>query len=152
MDRLGLYTTLLRAYFVEVEIVVEGEGGAEPGLVAEPGDGVAADGEEDEGHVELEGLGGALGHAHAVAHHLENLSVPVLDVFVSEEGSHDCNPHSHHPNSLPIVQQQVVKISVPPPYQVVLTWLQLLAQHFAQIPAFTLASNGLPWPLKKQHL
>lgn len=141
-------------YLVEIEVVVEGDGVAELGLVADPGDGVAADGEENEGHVELEGLGGALGGADAVAHDVVDGAVAVLDELPGEEARADAEPEGHDPHPLPVVLQKVLGLLPPPPDRVrLLRRPQVLAQHLAQVPAVRRpAPHRLARPLQQKQL
>ena len=62
------------------------------GSASQPCDGVSADGEEDDGHVEFEGLGGAFGSGDAVAHDVEDCAVLVLDEFPGEKAGADSEP------------------------------------------------------------
>ena len=79
-------------YLVEINVVVERYDVAELGSASQPCDGVSADGEEDDGHVELEGLGGAFGGGDAVAHDVEDGAVLVLDEFPGEKAGADSEP------------------------------------------------------------
>lgn len=100
---------IVRKDLVEVDVVVKrdetGEGGG-----AEESDGDAADGEEDEGHVELEGLGGALGGEEAVAHDGEGGLVFVLEELPEEEGEHGGDPGGEDPEAAPVVVEVVEEI------------------------------------------
>jgi len=94
-------------HLVEVDVVVERDGGAESCPGPEPGDGVPADGEQDERHVELGGLGAALGDADAVAHHVERRVAAVRGELPGEERRVDGQPQRHHPHALPVVLHEV---------------------------------------------
>ena len=62
------------------------------GSASQPCDGVSADGEKDDGHVEFEGLGGAFGSGDAIAHDVEDGAVLVLDEFPGEKAGADSEP------------------------------------------------------------
>lgn len=76
-------------HLMEVDVVVEGDDDAELGSASEPCDGVSADGEEDEGHIEFQGLGGALGGGDAVPHDFEHFAVLVLNELPGKETGAD---------------------------------------------------------------
>lgn len=87
---------------MKVDVVVErdeeaGSGGAQPSKS------VAADGEQDEGHVELESLGSALSSGETITHNLEGRLVPILEEFPGEQASHGHRPDQHNPRPLPII-------------------------------------------------
>lgn len=90
------------ANLVEGNAVVKGEEEPGPGC-AEPSEGVAADGEEDEGHVELQRLRGALGGGKAISHHGERRTVAVLRELPGEQPPHGRHPQLHHPRPLPVL-------------------------------------------------
>lgn len=90
---------------MKIDVIVEGN--EEPGSSgAKPGQHVPANGQEDEGHVELESLGGPFGGGQAIAHDLECRSVPVLVEFPSKEADHGHNPQQYDPGPLPVLQQE----------------------------------------------
>lgn len=91
---------------VEVDVVIEGYDMAERSG-PERRQRVPADGQQDEGHVELEGLGSALGNADTVSHHLERGSALVLLELVHEQGEVDSQPQSHEPYPLPVLVDEV---------------------------------------------
>ena len=96
-----------RDQLVEVDVVVERDDAAEKRR-PELGESSPADGEEDERHVELEGLGGAFGQAEAPAHDLVRRSVLILVVLPGEEDDVDCDPQSDHPNPLPVLKDELL--------------------------------------------
>lgn len=121
---------------MEVDVVIEGDDGAELGARTEPGDGVPANGEEDEGHVELGGLGTALGDADAVAHDVERRVALVRHELPGEEAGVDGQPQRHHPHPLPVVLHEVGQPPEPPPERVpVVRRHQLLADQLADVGA-----------------
>jgi len=91
---------------VEVYVVVERHDLAERGG-PQPCERVPAHRQQYERHVELEGLGGALGDADAVAHHLEHRAPPVLDELEYEEGDVEGAPEGDHPYPLPVLMDEV---------------------------------------------
>lgn len=95
---------------VQVEAVIEGEDIAEEGG-AKPGDGVPADREENKRHVELEGLGCALGGAHAIAHHLETIAMLVLQKLPHEQTCHGSYPQAYHPHALPFIMHEELALA-----------------------------------------
>lgn len=139
---------------MEVDVVVEGDETGEGGG-AEEGDGDAADREEDEGHVELERLGGALGSEEAVAHDGEGGLVFVLEELPEEEGEHGGEPGGEDPEAAPIVVEVVEEIgsqvgdgALPPrALQVLAQGLACVAQGLAVVEvSVLLEKKGLQLP------
>lgn len=87
---------------MEVEIVIEGNYGVHPPMLAKPCNCVSANGKENESHVELQGLRGSLGSGEAVAHDLESCSVAVLNEFPRKEHRAHSQPKQHYPCTSPI--------------------------------------------------
>lgn len=125
---------------MEVDVVVQWQGAGEAGG-AQPGDGVPAHREEDEGHVKLQGLGGALGGGDTVAHDTERVPVAVLYEFPGEEPSHEGDPQGHYPQPLPILLHVVGQLGtqlpdwslLPQPSQVLAKRLARVAQSLAVV-------------------
>lgn len=93
-------------YLVKVDVIIEGDDRADPTAGAEPRDCVPADGEENHGHVELEGLGGPFGGAEAVTHDLERHPVPVLNELPREQCHANRQPEGHDPRPPPVRPEQ----------------------------------------------
>lgn len=92
-------------YLVEVYVVVEGN--KRPGSSGpEPRQGIPADGQEDESHVELQSFCCPLGRRQAIAHDAKCRHVPVLDELPGEEASHHYCPKQQNPTSLPVLQHK----------------------------------------------
>lgn len=77
---------------MEVDIVIKRDNSAKPGLTPEPSDGIPTNREKNNGHIELERLGGAFGRGDAVAHDMKDGAVAVLDEFPGEESGADGEP------------------------------------------------------------
>lgn len=120
----------MKFYLVEVEIVIERDHHAEFGLVPEPCDGVPADWEKNQSHVELGQFCTTFGNADAVAHNVEHGSLPVLVELPGEKADHGDQPHQEQPHPLPVVFQEVLGLFVVPLEGVALLGgPQFLAQH-----------------------
>lgn len=142
----------LTTHLVEIDIVVKWNHNPQLGPAPKPCYGVPADRQENEGHVEFGGLGGTLSRGHAVAHHMENCSVLVLNELPCEEPSTDGEPQQDDPNPLPVVLEKVPHLPIPPSDRVrILCGNQLLAQELAQNPAIRGPLRGLARPLQEQH-
>lgn len=91
---------------MEIDGVIERYDRVDPTTSAKPRHCVTAHGEENEGHVELERLGGALGGAQAVPHDLEGQPVAVLHEFPSEQRNAGGEPEQNHPSSSPVRSEE----------------------------------------------
>lgn len=94
---------------MEVDIVVKRDNSAKLGLTPKPSNSIPTNREKDDGHVELEGLGGALGRGDTVAHDMEDGSIAVLDELPGEEAGANGEPERENPNALPVVLDEVVE-------------------------------------------
>lgn len=123
-------------YLVKIEVVIEWNNQSQLGPGPEPSYGIPADGEEDDGHVEFEGLGGALGGGDTIAHDMKDGTMTVLDKFPGEEAGADGEPEGDHPDSLPIVLHEVGEsLTAAAEGVVVLGGYQLLAKEPAEVGA-----------------
>lgn len=142
IERGGISVSIVKecANLVEVDVVVEWQGTGEAGG-AQPGNGVPAHWEEDESHVKLQRLGGALGGGEAVAHDVERVPVAVLYEFPGEEPRHESDPQRHHPQPLPVLLHVVGHLGgqlpdwslLPQPGQVLAQRLARVAQCLAVV-------------------
>lgn len=117
---------------MEVEIVIKRDDEGELGLITEPGDGVAADGEENECHVELERLCSAFSCAHTVTHDVVHSPASVLNELPREQCEAYEEPQSQNPGSFPVVFHEVAATLVVAFHGIWFqSWFQLLTQHMA---------------------
>lgn len=93
-------------HLVEVYVVVKWYDAAERSR-SECCQRVSAHREEYEGHVQLGRLGGALGDADAIPHHLEDSPIPVLYELEYEEGNVGDPPQRQDPYPLPVLVDEV---------------------------------------------
>lgn len=136
---------------MEVNVVIKGNEKAKA-CGTKPGDGIPAGGQEDESHVELEGLGRALGSKQAVAHDLKRGLVFVLEELPEEQTHQDSYPESQNPDPLPVLLQVVEKLGARLPDGAPLSQtLKVLAQRLARV-AQRLAVVQVGVLLQKQRL
>jgi hypothetical protein len=103
---LSVVTVELQLYLVEVDVVVKGYDLPERRR-PERSQRVPADGQQNERHVELKRLGGALGDADAVAHDLERGAALILLELVHEQADVDSKPQRDEPYPLPVLVDEV---------------------------------------------
>lgn len=70
---------------MKVDVVIKGDHHSKLGPAPEPSDGVSADRQQDQGHVELKSLGATLSCSDTIAHDMEHSTVLVLDELPSEK-------------------------------------------------------------------
>lgn len=118
---------------MKINVVIKRNHYSQLGLASKPSNGISTNGQENEGHVELECLGGALSGGDTVPHDIEHRPILVLNELPGKEAGADGEPQGHDPNPSPIVLHKVGKLSVPPLYGVELFGrYELLAQQLAK--------------------
>ena len=105
-------------------------------LASKPSDGVPANWEKNEGHVELESLGCTLSSTDTISHDMEHITILVLEELPNEEANAYTEPEEYDPYSLPIVLDKVGKpVGRSLDGVGLLGWNQLLAEQLAQLSA-----------------
>lgn len=77
---------------MEVNIVIKRDNSAKLGRTPEPSNGIPTNREKNNGHIELEGLSGALGGGDTVAHDMEDGPTAVLDELPGEKSGANGEP------------------------------------------------------------
>lgn len=118
---------------MEVDVVIKGNEEAEAGIT-KPGDGIPADRQENESHIEFEGLSRALSSQQTVAHDVICCLVLVLEELPEEQPHHDSYPEGQNPDPLPVLLQVVEQLLACLPNGAPLPQtLKILAQRLARI-------------------